>query len=273
MKKPKLLEVPKNVNVRYYEDGSFGIPRRNREIEAIMDRIGERLPNQLRWWPIVVNTESFVNLEPMVVGRTVCIIAKGPSLDHLCEEHFDPEDVIITLNEAIHKVESLDLQNQLIAIQQDRELGRACWTKRGAMLVPNYTAHVYYDHPNLYTFTQKQLPVVDSLTASVAIALAGMFKAKDIKMFCFDAMTHKDLRYAKVIGHPSSKGGAPERFFKNSRRVRKQLEHTALPHTFITPTAPAQPSSYTQSPSPDNPPEHHASVHTESLELKPDTED
>jgi len=272
MKRPKYLDLPQNVNIRCYSDGSFGIPRRNREIEAVLDRIGERIPNQLRWWPKLKDTKSFEKLKHLVEGKTCHIVGKGPSLDNLTEEHFG-DGAIITLNEAIHKVESLDLQNPIMAIQQDVPLGAASWSEKGMMLVPPAAAHIYHNHPDLYTYTYTQLSLVDRLSVSVAIGIAGYFKATDIKMLCFDAYTHKNLEYAKVIGHPSSKGGAPERFLKNNLRMEKQLAYTGLPYVFITPTAPLQPSACTPEPSLDSPPEHHASAHTGSLESKPDTED
>ena len=232
MKQPSYLDMPKNIHVRYAHDGTFFIARPNRAAEEVLDKLGIRVKNELRWYPRVPDCKQLSDLAPLFEERVCYIVGKGPSLDNLTAEYFD-DGPIITLNESIHHVEALDLDNPLVALQQDVGLKRACWTEKGKMLVPNYTAHLYHNHPELYVFAHNQLVLTRTISVCVAIAVLALSKAKSIKLLCFDAYTHRDTDYANCIGHPSSKGGVPNRFLQQSRKITEQLD--GLDYEFITP--------------------------------------
>ena len=52
------------------------------------------------------------------IGETLSIVGKGPSLQFLTRDHFEPGP-IITMNQAIITVEDLDLPNPIYSMQKD----------------------------------------------------------------------------------------------------------------------------------------------------------
>lgn len=232
--KPKPKYEDYGVKVHYLDDGSFMIPRRDKSIEAVLDRMAIRIPNELRWYPKDVKCKPLNILSDQFKKQVCYIVGKGPSLDMLSKDNFG-SGPIIAINEAIHKVELLDLDNPIIALQIDNNLKDHCWSKKGNMLVSVNCGILYADHPNLYVFAASSLNLTQGIGVCNAICLAKNFGAKELKLLCFDAYTHKITDYAKIIGYPSSKGGTPDRFLNQAINIKKQLNDSKLPYSFITP--------------------------------------
>ena len=201
------------VRVTMMADGSYMIPRRNIIAEQYMDKIGIRSPRQLRW---------FLPLEGFDLDFTesVYVVGKGPSLDQLRREHFEPGKTIFCINETIHKILSLDLDNPLYVFSQDENLGVTC-----KVVGPNYVispkiARFYIEHPNTTIINPGRVgPTAATITANFAIFTGRHFGVKHFDLLCFDGCVNKKIEYAKCIGHPSTKGGDPKRFLNHRSMI------------------------------------------------------
>ena len=150
-------------------------------------------------------------------GKGCYIIGKGPSLDMLSEDDFEFDWPVLAINESIHKVETLKISNEIIGIHQDLNCTRNCVPKRSWMIVGPRVAHLYRNRERTFNFGSI-MPRSRSLTGTICVELAKLFKASPVVMLCFDAAMGGGNGYAKVIGHKPS--GDPKRFV----RFRKLFE-------------------------------------------------
>ncbi len=146
-------------------------------------------------------------------GHTAYIVGKGPHLDKL-EEIRDKLDspgvIVMALNEAIHKVESLNLTNPTYVIQQDSELTSECVPQHSVHFMNSFQhdksssvkKHVknssWNPSASLYSFDERELSAV------AALKIAALMGIKKVVLVAFDALSSiPDFRYAEAIGKDS----------------------------------------------------------------------
>jgi len=230
------VEIPDmdGIRPRYGDDGSIFIPRRHTVLEQYLDKHFDRVGRQLRWFPRIDDCLPLADIKSSFKDQTCYIIGKGPSLDNLTKEHIG-NGPVIAINEAIHKVESLDLPNQIFMIQQDPNLKQTCCPKKGTILIPSSIGHLYGKYSRLCAFTTAQLGLDGiSPTVVVAIELAKLLGSNKFTLMCFDAYTQQRTDYAKCIGYSSDKHGKPNRFLRQAIIIKKHL--LDVEHNFITPS-------------------------------------
>ncbi|MCK9463221.1 MAG: hypothetical protein M0R80_26670 [Proteobacteria bacterium] len=222
--KSKVKAVYDNVRVRWLADGSFMLPRANDRTTQMLDMQFIRVKNEKRWYPISLEN-AFTRLIPIFTDHYTYIVGKGPSLDYLTEADFpSPYIPIIAINQAIHKVESLNIQNPIFCMQQDSSIKSTCLPKRGTMLISAHSSRYYKDllpPERLFIFSPYTFYLnINSLTVKCAISFARECGSKEIVLLCFDAsMPNGSLEYAKCIGHSSKTGGNPNRFLTHRRDI------------------------------------------------------
>jgi hypothetical protein len=253
------MEIPDRVGtvrVRILGDGSFFISRRDKEVEKYLDKHFHRLGREPRWALGSGNNKSIAELEPLFAGKTVYLVGKGPSLDHLTADMFGNEDSpIICINEAIHAVDKLNVKNPTFAIQQDAGLKDTCQPKRGNLLVGNSARHFNGEFERKYVFNAKVYVEKNELTVCVAIEIAKALCATGFVMYCFDGCTVGNTGYSSIVSYPPTAGGDPKRFLDHKRRILARIGERQV--TWITPEVPVEASPYTPLPLQDSPEEHH----------------
>jgi len=254
VKRSNIPNVLGRVRVREAPDGTLYITRRDKVAESFLDKHATRIKNQLRWYPIFDEKLQINYLKPEFNGSKCYIVGKGPSLDHLRQEHFPERWPIICLNEAVHQVEKLGLSNSIYGLQQDAKLKKKCLPKRGRLFVSVKAANFYAGEKDVYIFDSRHYKLsMNSLSVSAAIAITKSLGATGYELLCFDACVNKKLEYAKCIGYDASWGGHKKRFLTHRPKIIARAG--GLPTKFTIPEAPASASSGTPQQSPRNPKE------------------
>ena len=221
--------VPSEVNnqrIRVHVDGSFTISRKNREAETYLDNNFARIKGELRWIKSTNPPMDIELLRDVFKNKKCYLVGKGISLDYISSDVFEDKDVpIIAINEAIHKIEELDLLNPVFCLQQDAGLRNRCLPKKAALIISTNAQHWYAELKNKYIYNPRKLNTIRShLSVICAIELLKSFDVTTLKMISFDACVNKDTDYAKCIGHPSKRGGDPDRFLKHRRYIDKHTK-------------------------------------------------
>jgi len=183
----------------------------------------------------------------------VYIVGRGPSLEFLKKEHFQ-EGVVIALNRAIVKVNSLDLPNKVYSMQKDGEWEamkyhktcerdcRKCSLPRhpvdpgDAPMLVNFQSLHCFPEKNRIVFSESRHSDLFGDTrnpsALVAIRLAKWMGAKEIVMVCCDSIVG-DLRdHDPVTGITSLFDGVTG---YEAIKIRSQLELVGTKHKFLIP--------------------------------------
>ena len=262
-----------NMRIRRSPDGTFWIPRNSKEVEQYLDKNYVRVKGELRWYPMSKGDDPLDGERETFEGKGCYIIGKGPSLDNLSESDFLNTDwPVICINEAIHKVEELDIENPVYTIQQDTGLKGTCQPKKPSskLLISYHARHHYSDSDNKIIYSPDDLGLSSStLTVLCAIKIAQRLDTKQITMLCFDACVNKKTAYAKCVGYSETKGGSADRFLKHRQRIDDVLGDTRS--MWLIPSAPSSTSSYTPQHTLDYPEEHHGLGDMEPLEGLPTT--
>lgn len=210
------------IRVRVHADGSLWLSRSHRVTEAYLDKHYDRVLNDKRWFPRIENTE-ISDLQNMHIGKTFYMVGKGPSLDNLSSIIFPEDCVIMATNEAIHKVESLNLQNPTYVVQQDVGLKETCRPKKATILASYKCRAFYVDYPKKYLYHTSNFKLnYSSLSVIVAIEVAKFMGSIDFVFVSFDSCLNRDTGYAKTIGYGPEVGGDPDRFLKHKRKITFQ---------------------------------------------------
>ena len=248
---------------RLLQDGTFFLPRNNTKLEKLFDKLYERQLGELRWAPRIEYKYALSTLPE--TDQPVIIIGKGPSLDHLNKSFFAdyPKAPVLCINEAIRKVESLNINNPIYLVQHDkidckpRKESTICILDRDAQ----------YKYPEIaekYVYSKHSLELSITLTVLAAIRVAVRYmKTNQLFMLCFDACTNKDVGYAQIVGYDVktlSDGTGGERFLKHRDLIISHIEGIKL--TWVTPDHDGS-SSYILQPSQDNLEGHHEPVQEE----------
>jgi len=229
---PTIIE---NQRLRFHSDGSFTLVRRNHDAMKFLDEHFIRVKGEQRWFPQTDTNLPLETIEPIFRHTSCYIIGKGPSLDNVTHRIFtDPHAPIICINESIHKIESLDLQNPLYVMQQDETLRNRCLPQYGTLLVSVQAAKHYSLFPRKIIYNPAELGGAHSMSLTVvcAIKLAQKFDTTEIRLVAFDASVNKKLDYARCVDSNVKEGGDPERFLNHRQRI---LSVSNVPIKWITP--------------------------------------
>lgn len=239
--------------VRVLGNGMMGIPRHNAEIERWMDARYIRKYNCLMWSPVSNGGKPLADFKKYFTGPTCYFVGKGPSLDHLTAEDFKEVDApIFAINEAIHKVESLDIPNQIFCLQLDASLGNTCVPKRGIIFIAPHANHKLIGVENKVVFIPEDYGhTMHSLSIECAIAIVRSFQTvTNYNLLCFDSCfanvadrsTYDKLNYAECIGYKPTKGGDPKRFLGHRVKIVKACGVRAKVN-FLMPTGSTLPQT------------------------------
>ena len=221
----KVLPIYDNVRVRWLADGSFMLPRATERTIQMLNLKFIRVKHEKRWYPISLEN-SFNRLVPVFKDHFTYIIGKGPSLDYLSEADFpSPFIPIIAINESIHKVESLNIENPIFCMQQDCGIKSTCLPKRGTMIISAHASKYYKEllpPERLFIFSPYTFYLnINSLTVKCAVAFARECGSKEMVLLCFDASMSGNCEYAKCIGYDARRGGGLNRFLTHKRDIMK----------------------------------------------------
>lgn len=229
--------------VRQNSDGTVALVRRNARAEAWLDQNADKI-GPLKWRPKMRSQIPIEQVKPAFDGQHVWIVGKGPSLDYLTRRYFG-EGPVIGLNEAIHKVESLALDNVTFGLQQDTGLRNTCLPTRGSSLfVSTRSMNFYADYSFLIPFKNEDLGLEPSgLSVSAALRIAKRLGATGVTLLCFDGAMGEDMKYASCVGYGSEAGGPPSRFLTHKAIIEANAQ--GLPLTWIRPSPPIAGAAYT----------------------------
>jgi len=223
--------------IRRHQDGSFWIPRPDRELEHQLNRLRVRVPGALRWFPRGYNKE-LSDYEDKHVDTKAWIIGKGPSLDFLKKDDLDG-GVVICVNDSIKKINELEVDQPVYVIQQDSNLREECRpTNTDHILIVNRGSKGWYaDYRNRVPITPQALGVNHAgPTVILAIVIAKFLGCKEICFVSFDAATDLNCDYAKIIGHLSTEGGNPNRFLGHKKIILHKADEYKLFVEWFTPS-------------------------------------
>lgn len=213
-------------------DGTFMLPRKNEELEADFDSRHVRIEGERRWEPRILYKYGIDALPK--TDNLVFIVGKGPTLDNLTESSFIDSSTapIICVNEALIKVESLNLPNPIYLIQHDNL--DIIPKKDGTIPILEKDAKNLYPHIQIrYIYSRHALGLPIALTCLAAIHVAKIMDAKQINMVCFDAATHEDCGYAAIVGYDvktksDGDGPAGSRFLSHRKHIVDVCGETKL---------------------------------------------
>lgn len=233
--------IPESVygmRIRRAEDGSYRLSRHHAKAEAWMDQHCSRVVNQLKWYPKTYKGNPLNSLSKTFRGKRCYIVGKGPSLDRLGQRDFpDKEAPILAINEAVLKVEAIDVPNPTFLVQQDAKLRDSCRPERSKLLVADKAAKWYADEEELYVLHNPELGIGQfPLSVESAIMVAKHLGAESLTLLCFDSCTSGSLKYAKCIGYSETWGGKPERFKTHKATILQRA--AATPIEWATPEGP-----------------------------------
>lgn len=156
-------------------------------------------------------TQPIAALRDAYAGQTCYVVGKGPSLLHLTAEHFGQPGPIITLNQAIRKVQALGLSNPIMSMQKDGAYPFVCGAPcpncpdvginmvrpaDGALLLVSKanSEHCFADYRPRYTFdTEVDFGLRSTMpSGAVAVCLAELLGCTALVFVAMDACTTGD---------------------------------------------------------------------------------
>lgn len=128
------------------------------------------------------------------LGSDIYIIGKGPSLSFLGKEDIG-DGVIITINEALNKIEELELSNFTFSMQKDATFRKP---KNAALLVHKHEKSFYEleDYKPRYVFDNLEMGLEwFDFSALSAIKLGQIMGCKNFIFVSFDSMIGNFLSF------------------------------------------------------------------------------
>lgn len=216
------------------EDGSFFIPRNNRELENYLDRYCIKVENR-KYFPPIMEGYSIERLKDKYKDQVAYVVGKGPSLDKLTPEYFKEPGPVICVNDSINLIPKLD--HPIFVTQSDLNLKEDCLPKdeNVAMLLHIRLQKFYRNFHNKYFFHGSQLdPNLAGPGGAVGSCFGKYMGCKKIVLLCFDACVNKNTAYAKCVGYESNRWGmSPNRFLQHRQKIDKFL--TDIDNEWIIP--------------------------------------
>jgi len=217
------------LRVRQGSDGSYWIPRKDKETEDWLDSQFIRVDQQLKWRNRLPDMSGFFH--NCHKDGKVAIIGKGPTLDLLTPETLQGYDCIFALNEAVLKIESLDMETPLYGTQLDHSLGETCRPSKMStkLFCGPRCANLYDRDVTKIVIDPAQFGLPEScLSAVYAISLARHMGCTRADLYGFDGCLKSNYNYARCVGYPSTKGGSPLRFAAHRRVIEEAAKNISL---------------------------------------------
>lgn len=160
-------------------------------------------------------------------GQTASVIGRGPSLLELQASDIGPGPVL-TLNTALLRVRSLGLPNPIYSLQ-----------KPGCLVEPQmpetvihvpHSAHCWRDYPQRVVLDIWHLFGLTGrcMSATLAVAVAGLMGCARIRMLCQDGFTRGDLRAVEDGERVVDNGGRGYRWAGQQASQYARAHHLAL---------------------------------------------
>lgn len=266
----EIPEIIDGIRVRRRPDGSFFVPNAPKSTQQYLDKNYIRLRGYDRWYPKPEYHNTFFKYLPLIQGKGVYVVGKGPSLDRLEQRHLPNDWVILGCNEAALILKSRGFKQTIIGVQVDTQLGPILESLEHK-LIARSPGQKYKD---CTIFHHEELGLrAGDLTANCAVRIAQLLGATEIVMVCFDAAVTGDVRYAKCVGYEHTKGGEPERFLAHRQRIEEVLGTTKA--TWFIPSLRVEAVDDKPLPLFDNHTTHHVHVtselpiHSPDIQAKP----
>jgi hypothetical protein len=138
-------------------------------------------------------------------GLTCYIIGKGPSLDAVTAETFERGCPIICLNESIHNIEALGIDNPMYVIQQDKALKESCKpsNEKTTILLAGLCERLYQKYQRRIVHRPEYFDVKPKghwpHSSLMAVKYARLFGCKELRMVGFDQLTNGNDSYADSL--------------------------------------------------------------------------
>jgi len=210
------IEIDGVIASCHSKDGPFWLAyKRPREI-AIMDSCSNliRTGKKLIWYK--VTNENKFDMFGKHKNIPCYIIGKGPSLDDISKDSFEPDNPILCCNDSIHKVLTLDLPNPIYGIVCD---GSVKDTVVPNIRIINATCCKNFEDHDYQWCSHQDLDVgVFMHVGHMSVGIARAFGCSSINFIGFDGAFGGITDYAKVIGY-SAKSYGPTARFKQHKHV------------------------------------------------------
>ncbi len=265
-------EIVDGVKVRKLGDGSFMLPRCKPLVARQLDKDFIRVPGEKRWFERPTYSVSYDTMLEIFRGNDCYIVGKGPSLNSLRASDFVNDCPIIAINEAIRKVEALDIPNPIFMMQHDAKLRDTCMPNKGEIILSHHAKETgcYADRTKYVYFPAEYGCTAGSLTVICAIKMLQKLGVTGITFVAFDACMGGSLDYALCVGYKSSRNNDPRRFLKHRDLIDRVLTVNA---EWFKPPLPVVEEPCIPEPLPHNQPEHREHEDEESQEPYTDRTD
>ena len=157
------------------------------------------------------------------------IVGKGPSLQYLTKEMIG-EGVVIALNDAIAKIEELDLPNDVYAMMKDVDSEKLCVhpTRYPILLHKHESMDCFPDYFHRIIFDNEKLGLyINDFSALSAIKIGELMGCWKFYFVSFDACTTGDVGVYQ--------GSCTSEFYPLQARVMKEFIKK-YDYEWITPT-------------------------------------
>ena len=210
------------MRIRRHPDGSFWIPRSDKNIERQMDTDHVRVPGSLRWFPKGYNIE-LETLRNKYKGGTCLILGKGKSLDSLTVEILKEYSCVICVNDSIKMVNKLQFPcDDVLVVQQDQGLKEECRSNdpKATLLIARQSKGWYADYKNRIVFETQALGIhMAGPTGVCAIKIAQLLGCASVAFYAFDGALGGEPEYADTIGYSATRGGDLSRFATHKQKL------------------------------------------------------
>lgn len=263
------------MNIRRSIDGSYTVPVVNKQqLQELSDKYDKAVGENV-WYP---RCKEGKEIKDLFVGSRAYIVGKGPSLDYVTKDTFDPDVPIFCINDSIYKVSQTGITNPLFVVVQDVRF-KDDLAIGYPVIISHSLRYWYADQEDKYIVNAPEITKVQfPITVVLATCVLKKIGVKDITYIAFDAFVNKDTHYAKCIGYsPLEFGRDVNRFLQHPHLLSSHIR--GIKTKFLCPipgrqeTTPSSKSSDTLQQSPQHPVEHDVSVDIQSRILLPDTKD
>lgn len=202
---------PKNMNARLLQDGTFIVPRAKPSDLKLLNDLYPKVPGENRWYTRIDKSLDVRSL--ILEAESAYMIGKGPSLDMLKLKDFEPGIPVFCINDSVHKICELGLDNPVYTFQQDSTLEDKCWNKDAKLLLNRHAVTPQTEDKLYKIYTPEDYDCQsNTITCVVGLKILESLGVKSVTMLGFDASTNKNVAYAKCIGYASNEAGDPKRF-------------------------------------------------------------
>lgn len=195
------------------------------------------------------------------VGATAYVVGKGPSLQWLKADHFG-EGPVITINESIGKVESLNLPNKVYSFYKDgckvydsrpdsyfmapHRCTLPLSTRNAPTFVHDFEApHCFTQYHNRVGFDNRRdfgiSPLIPS--APTIVSFVKLLGCRKIVWLCMDSFVTGDIgSYGSDANGECRYLNRQSSYYQHRAKVYSELERLGIEHEWVLPESEAQPS-------------------------------